>query len=143
MRERPILLRDDEARAEIKRMKTRPAEAEYSRLDAMWQQLVRERDAAVRERDEARAEIQRLREMTKRIERCGYGASCPSCGARVDREAHLSTCPVMRTLRDSQGAQGPVKQDATTASEPCHESRRATASRPRSEQVQYELESML
>ena len=35
--------------AELHRMKSRPVEAEFSRLDTMWQQLVRERDEAVHE----------------------------------------------------------------------------------------------
>lgn len=34
------------ARAEIERMKSRPAEIEYGRLDLMWNQLVKERDSA-------------------------------------------------------------------------------------------------
>jgi hypothetical protein len=35
--------------AELHRMKSRPVEAEFSRLDTMWQQLVRERDEAAHE----------------------------------------------------------------------------------------------
>jgi hypothetical protein len=40
--------------AELCRMKSRPCETEFSHLDVMWQQLVRERDKAV-------FEVQRLR----------------------------------------------------------------------------------
>ena len=38
----------------LARMKARPVEAEYARLDAMWQQLVRERDEAVHALSELR-----------------------------------------------------------------------------------------
>jgi len=42
-------------KAELARMKARPVEVEYARLDAMWQQLVRERDEAVHALSELRA----------------------------------------------------------------------------------------
>ena len=40
-----VLLERDELRAELVRMKARPCESEFSRLDGMWQGLVKERDA--------------------------------------------------------------------------------------------------
>jgi hypothetical protein len=45
-----------QAEAEVARMKTRPVEAEYARLDSMWQSLVVERDEAKREVMRLRAE---------------------------------------------------------------------------------------
>ena len=42
--------------AELHCMKSRPVEAEFSRLDTMWQQLVRERDDAVHELRRLKAE---------------------------------------------------------------------------------------
>ena len=53
----------DEARAEVKRMKARPVEAEYAELDIMWQRLVRERDDAYRaKRDAYRRGAEAMRE---------------------------------------------------------------------------------
>jgi hypothetical protein len=49
-----------EVKAELARMKARPVEVEYTRLDAMWQQLVRERDEAVRALSELRSMKQEL-----------------------------------------------------------------------------------
>ena len=51
----------DEARAEVARMKARPAEAEIGRLDASWQILVRERE-------EARAEVARMKKLHPPLE---------------------------------------------------------------------------
>lgn len=45
-RVRHVIEQRGEASSELARMKARPAEAEFSRLDVMWQELVRERDAA-------------------------------------------------------------------------------------------------
>lgn len=39
---------------ELHRMKSRPVEAEFSRLDTMWQQLVRERDEALAKAEQTR-----------------------------------------------------------------------------------------
>ncbi len=47
-------------KAELARMKARPVEVEYARLDAMWQQLVRERDEAVHALSELRPLKQEL-----------------------------------------------------------------------------------
>jgi hypothetical protein len=46
---RALLAEVERLTAELHRMKSRPVEAEFSRLDTMWQQLVRERDEAVHE----------------------------------------------------------------------------------------------
>lgn len=67
----------DAAVAELARMKARPAEAEFSRLDVMWQELVRERDAA-------RSEAEQLQERLARINEWAdtYGAALsPSAGS--------------------------------------------------------------
>lgn len=44
-----LQLKVERLTAEIHRMKSRPVEAEFSRLDTMWQQLAKERDEAVHE----------------------------------------------------------------------------------------------
>jgi len=46
------------ARAELAAMKARPAEAEIGRLDVMWQELVRERDAAKSNADRLRKALE-------------------------------------------------------------------------------------
>jgi len=51
---RALLDEVEQLTAELCRMKSRPCETEFSHLDVMWQQLVRERDKAV-------FEVQRLR----------------------------------------------------------------------------------
>jgi len=54
----------DKALVELKRMKERPAEAEYARLDTMWQQLVQERDQAMRLLREAHKELATIEAIT-------------------------------------------------------------------------------
>jgi len=60
------------AQAELERMRMRPAEAEYARLDVMWQQLVRERDEA---RADRRAAMERVAaEYERQLKLTGAGA---------------------------------------------------------------------
>ncbi len=54
----------DKALVELKRMKERPAEAEYARLDTMWQQLVQERDHAMQLLQEAHKELVTIEAIT-------------------------------------------------------------------------------
>ena len=54
----------DKALVELKRMKERPAEAEYARLDTMWQQLVQERDQAMQLLREAHKELATIEAIT-------------------------------------------------------------------------------
>ena len=61
-------------RAEVKRLKARPAEAEIGRLDVMWQELVRERNEARAGIERLRAEKEALYASIVAIERAAAGA---------------------------------------------------------------------
>ena len=66
----------DAALAELKRMKERPVEAEFMRLDEKWQRLVVERDDAV-------FALRKLREAVGKLPWCrecqGHEKGCAHC----------------------------------------------------------------
>ena len=80
--------------AELHRMKSRPVEAEFSRLDTMWQQLVRERDEAVHELRRLTADPLPAAAWVREVEQAAFAR-----GVAAMREAAASELDRLLTAR--------------------------------------------